>query len=202
MSFEPVIADLVENGWHAGLELVPAAVVAALAREARDVWHADRYATAGIGREHGHRVAPDIRGDSIFWVDDGYRSAAMAAYRLVVEELRLTLNRELFLGLESFEIMFARYADGAHYARHVDRFSDLALRTISCILYLNEGWAPGDGGELLLHLPDGCREVAPRAGTWVIFRSELIEHEVRSALRERYSLTGWFRRRAVNSPLL
>lgn len=200
-TFDPVVADLVERGWHAGDGLLPAPALRELAREAREAWSAGCYRAAGIGHDHGHRIVPDIRGDSILWVDESWSSAAMQAYRAAVEALRLALNRELFLGLESFEIQFARYADGAHYDRHIDRFSDHTLRTISCILYLNESWSRGDGGELRLHLPDGPREVEPRLGNWVIFRSELIEHEVRPAMRERYSLTGWFRRRALN-PLL
>lgn len=193
--FSPVIAWLVERGWFEGDELLPGATTRALEKEAKDLWSAGSYRLAGIGRERSHAVRPEIRGDSIHWVGDEHRTEPVEAYRATIDELRLELNEELYLGLESFEIQYARYPAGAHYARHIDRFSDQTLRTISCILYLNSMWQPGDGGELRLHLEGRHHDVIPRAGTWVVFRSELIEHEVRPARRERYSLTGWFRRR-------
>ena len=201
MDSDQIVARLVERGWASGDRFLPGDELRALAREAREAWTSGRFRVAGIGHDHGHQVRPDIRGDHILWVDDGWQSRAMTAYREAVEALRQALNRELSLGLESFEIQFARYADGAHYDRHIDRFSDRTLRTISCILYLNPSWPPDHGGQLRLHLPDGSRDVEPHLGTWVIFRSELIEHEVLPAVAERYSLTGWFRRRPLN-PLL
>ena len=49
----------------------------------------------------------------------------------------------------------------------------------------------GDGG-------GGCGagvvDVAPEAGTLVVFRSEAIPHEARPTLAERQALVGWFRR--------
>jgi len=201
MSCEAVVGGLVERGWYTGGDFLPMDALRSLAAESRQHWASGRYHQAGVGHDHGHRVAPDIRGDSILWVEESHQSPGVDAYRARIDELRQTLNRELFLGLESFEIQFARYADGAHYDRHIDRFTNRTLRTISCILYLNEGWKPSDGGQLTLHLTEGSLDIEPRLGSWVIFRSELIEHEVRPAVAERYSLTAWFRRRAIN-PLL
>src|SRR5690606_40913567 len=90
---------------------------------------------------------------------------------------------------------------GAGYSRHLDRFKDNPLRTVSVVLYLNSQWQPGDGGELRLHLPEGSVDVAPRAGTLAVFMSDSILHEVLPARRQRASLVGWFRRRPDN-PLL
>ena len=42
-------------------------------------------------------------------------------------------------------------------------------------------------------------DVAPTAGTLVVFLSGDVPHEVLAAGRERLSLTGWFRRRG-NEP--
>jgi SM-20-related protein len=41
----------------------------------------------------------------------------------------------------------------------------------------------------------------PEAGRLVCFRSDLIEHEVLPATRERYSLTGWALDRAPELPV-
>ena len=89
------------------------------------------------------------------------------------------------------------YPPGATYGRHRDRFRDDYARVLSCVLYLNEGWQPGDGGALRLHLDDGdALDVAPVGGTLVAFMSESFDHEVPPAKRTRIALTGWFRRRA------
>ena len=50
-----------------------------------------------------------------------------------------------------------------------------------------------DGGALRLSLEGGDVDVAPRTGS-VVFLSEL-EHEVLPAMRERWSIAAWLRRR-------
>jgi SM-20-related protein len=113
--------------------------------------------------------------------------------------LRLALNRELQLGLFEYECHFARYAPGAFYRKHVDRFSRDSRRRLSSILYLNPAWAAADGGALRLYMertPESARvDIAPAGGTLVLFLSERFPHEVLPATRERLSLTGWFKTR-------
>ena len=89
-------------------------------------------------------------------------------------------------------VQFAAYKEGAHYALHRDNFMDgdarINEREWTAICYLNEGIYPRDGGALRIHphAPDDFRpedlepyvDVQPRAGTIVIFRSELL-HQVR-----------------------
>jgi SM-20-related protein len=113
-----------------------------------------------------------------------------------MESLRQALNRDLFLGLEDFESHFALYPPGAFYVRHLDRFRDNDRRTVSTVLYLNEGWLPQHGGQLRMYLKDGVEhDVQPVGGSLVVFLSGDVPHEVLPASRERLSLTGWFRRR-------
>jgi SM-20-related protein len=86
------------------------------------------------------------------------------------------------------------------FLRHLDRFRDDDRRTVSAVLYLNEGWQPDDGGQLRMFLDgDVEHDVQPIAGSLVVFLSGAIPHEVLPAGRERLSLTGWFRRRG-NDP--
>ena len=71
----------------------------------------------------------------------------------------------------------------------------------SSVLYLNEDWDETAGGALRLY--DGMnpiapyRDIAPIAGLLVLFLSADFDHEVLPATRERLSIAGWFRRRAV-----
>ena len=48
-------------------------------------------------------------------------------------------------------------------------------------------------GALRLYLPTGYVDVVPRLGRAILFKSEIIEHEVRPTLGyDNYALTVWF----------
>ena len=197
----PVADQLAERGWavtESGLSLQ---VLAELERNCRSLWDSEALRPAAVGRFGEKQVLPEVRGDHIRWLDDCPPSPAQAAYLQAMADLQCILNRTLLLGLDSYETHYALYPPGAGYRRHVDRFKDSPLRTVSVVLYLNSQWQVGDGGELRLHLPDGPLDVEPRAGTLAVFMSDSILHEVLLARRDRASLVGWFRRRPDN-PLL
>ena len=197
----PIADRLAEQGWSVTESALPVAVLGSLERSCRALWQEEALRPAAIGRGGEKQVLPGIRGDHIRWLDDCSPSAAQAAYSEAMSRLRHMLNRTLLLGLESYEAHYALYPPGAGYRKHLDRFKDNPLRTVSVVLYLNSQWQPGDGGELRLHLPEGAVDVAPRAGTLAVFMSDSIVHEVLPARCDRASLTGWFRRRPDN-PLL
>ncbi|MEH6563951.1 MAG: 2OG-Fe(II) oxygenase [Halopseudomonas sp.] len=199
--FELIADELAERGWSVQPQLLPADLVQALASECHALWQQSDLTPAAIGRGPEQTVVPRIRGDYTRWLDDCPPCAANSAYLRLMDELRHVLNRSLFLGLDSFETHYALYPPGAGYQRHLDRFQDSPLRSVSVVAYLNQQWQPGDGGELRLHLAAGTHDVAPRAGTVAVFTSADIEHEVLAAGKERASLAGWFRRRPDN-PLL
>ena len=63
---------------------------------------------------------------------------------------------------------------------------------ISMIIYLNENWEPGNGGQL--EILDKNRElqlVDPIAKRCVLFKSDKVPHAVLKSFKDRYSLTGW-----------
>eukprot|EP00966_Prymnesium_polylepis_P048621 1125885-Prymnesium_polylepis.1 len=79
------------------------------------------------------------------------------------------------------ELKYACYPTGGHYARHVDAMvsGSERERRWSFILYLNKGWLPSAGGKLRVYRDDGGHfDVAPTAGTLVVFRSSTVPHEV------------------------
>ena len=197
----PVADCLAEQGWAVTGSGLPVGVISDLERSCRALWHDEALRPAAIGRAGEQQIRPEVRGDHIRWLDDCPPSPAQSAYVEAMAALRHTLNRTLLLGLDSYEAHYALYPPGAGYRRHLDRFKDNPLRTVSVVLYLNSQWQPGDGGELRLHLPQGPVDVAPRAGTLAVFMSDSIVHEVLPAGRDRASLVGWFRRRPDN-PLL
>jgi SM-20-related protein len=188
----------------------------------------DDFTPAGVGRQQRKRHNSRIRSDEIHWVDESqfmvaddasddssYTTEAVREYFQLMETIRLSLNKALFMGLFEFESHFARYTPGAFYLRHLDAFAADNHRVLSSVLYLNNQWQPDDGGELVLYVEPASAGVietacvgetsigqpiaaevviAPLFGTLVLFLSEVFPHEVLPTRKTRYSLAGWFRR--------
>ena len=194
------IADaLATQGWSVTENFIPADLIRELSDEALGLSEGGRLHQAGIGTGDRHRVDPAIRSDQTLWLDPLAASQAQRKCLSAFDALRLTLNRELQLGLFEFEAHFAAYPPGAFYRRHRDQQTGPNARVVSCVLYLNSDWKGDDGGQLRLYLgPEqsaNYQDVSPEGGTLVCFMSERFWHEVLPAARVRLSLTGWFRRR-------
>jgi SM-20-related protein len=160
------------------------------ARETRGEFAAARIGGHAVQRREG------IRGDFTCWL----REPLLPPERILLqrlEELRLRLNREAFLGLFELELHYAKYPSGAAYARHVDQPLGNTQRTLSLVLYLNPGWQPEDGGVLRIRdAQDRFVDVEPLGGRLVCFLTSGREHEVLEARCDRLSISGWFRARA------
>jgi SM-20-related protein len=159
-------------------------------RRGRGDFHA-----AEIGGQRNAQRRDDIRGDFTCWVAPPLWPAEQ---RLMdeLEHLRLELNREAMLGLFEVELHYAWYPPGAGYSRHVDQPQGRPQRKVSLVLYLNEGWAPGAGGELRFFDAAGSpRDIQPLAGRMVCFLTAGREHAVLPTQRDRLSISGWFRTR-------
>lgn len=151
----------------------------------------EKFKKAGIGRQQQHHINESIRGDYIQWLDKSAAEPALQVYLTRIKALMQQLNESLFLSLKDFEIHQTVYPVGTFYKRHLDQFKKDDHRKLSVICYLNEDWQESHGGQLRIYLPDGSRDILPIAGRLVCFRSDLLEHEVLPAARERRSLTGW-----------
>jgi SM-20-related protein len=151
---------------------------------------------ARVGGAERARRSDDIRGDATCWLSAPHFSAEL---RLLdsMESLRLAFNREATLGLFDLELHYARYDPGAFFARHVDQPQGSEQRQVSLALYLNAAWQPANGGALRVYAAGGeCRDIAPLGGRLVVFRTPGLEHAVLPAACTRWSISGWFRRRA------
>ena len=152
---------------------------------------------ARVGSAGDAQSNSEIRRDQTKWweldtLDEGERDA-FAVFTLVKD----LCNREFYLGLDSFEGHYAIYEPGAFYRTHLDRFRKDDARTLSMVLFLNPDWKPEDGGALRLKDRAGAeRTVWPESGTLVIFMSADIPHEVCETHRKRFSVAGWWKRRA------
>ncbi len=190
-----IVDDLADKGWSQHDLFIAQGLTRELAAECQQRAADGRLAPAAVGRGATAQVRESVRGDSIQWLEQG-ESAATDAYLSYMDQLRQALNQALYLGLDDYESHFALYPPGAFYQRHVDRFRDDDRRTVSAVLYLNEGWLAEQGGALRIYPGDDEHDVLPLGGRLVTFMSGELPHEVLPATRQRLSLTGWFRRRA------
>lgn len=197
--FSRIGGELSDKGYSINPGALPFDLGNALSRHLGGLSEA-QFNRAGVGRNSGQHLNDTVRTDSISWILRD--SAVECAWLDWAARLQMSLNRQLFLGLNSFESHFARYVSGDFYARHSDAFKGESNRVLSLVVHLNPDWAQGDGGELVLFTGAGGREritVNPCHGTVSIFLSEDFPHEVLIAKRDRYSIAGWFR---VNSSLI
>ena len=115
-----------------------------------DITRTDRqmFRPAAIGREQGQQINAFVRRDKILWLDASHNPVVF--YLEWMEQLRLHINRELFLGLFDYECHYAHFPKGAFYKKHLDSFNGNSSRRLSSILYLNPAWQASDGGELVI----------------------------------------------------
>lgn len=193
----PIIDDLARQGWSRQEHFLLDSLTRELASECRKRAEKGALAPAGVGRGEALAVREGIRGDRIQWLEAG-QHAACDRYLAAMDELRAALNQAFFLGLADYESHFALYPPGSFYQKHLDRFRDDDRRTVSAVFYLNQAWQADQGGALRLYPQGGeVLDVLPQSGTLLLFMSAELPHEVLPASRERLSLTGWFRRRAL-----
>ncbi|MFT6270579.1 MAG: SM-20-related protein [Alphaproteobacteria bacterium] len=191
--FEAIAGDLAKDGYSIRINALPLALT--------DILHSHlvnmpqhKFNEASVGRKSDKQVNAQVRNDEIVWIYDD--SPAGKQWLEWTQALQRHLNRQLFMGLFSFESHFAHYAKGNYYKKHFDAFKGQANRMLSLVAYLNPDWKDTDGGELVVYTQGGSTQsikVLPKYGTLVIFLSEEFEHEVQPPLRDRYSIAGWFR---------
>jgi SM-20-related protein len=155
------------------------------------------FTAARIGGSGAEQRLENIRGDFTCWLQEPLLAPESSLLQQL-EQLRLELNREAFLGLLELELHYAKYPPGASYARHIDQPRGSATRQLSLVLYLHSDWRRVDGGALRLHHDaDDFADVEPLEGRLVCFLTADREHEVLAARRDRLSISGWFRGRAA-----
>lgn len=183
---------LVQHGYVIVPNFIDPATITELYHYAQQLGPTD-WQQAGVGRADQYTTNTAVRQDKIRWLSRDI--ACEAAYLTVMNELRLLINYELFMGLFDYECHLAHYPPGAFYRKHVDAFKGRSNRILTSVLYLNPDWQANDGGELVIYADDGSSlaTVLPQAGQLVLFLSERFVHEVLPGQRDRFSITGWFR---------
>lgn len=146
---------------------------------------------AAVGATGDSKVINEIRGDYTYWLDKSRDENGVLLFE-VLDEVKLMINRFCFLSLSDYEFHLALYPEGSFYKKHLDQFKSRNNRMISMIIYLNENWKNGDGGELKIY-PEGKDEktIKPIENRCILFRSDALYHEVLPTNKPRKSVTGW-----------
>ena len=184
---------LAERGFIHLQHLLPQWLVLQLMHEAKRL-AAFEFKPAGIGRNNSQQLNTQVRTDSTLWLSNN--SVIQQAYLDWMEQLRMGLNRRLFMGLFDFECHFSHYSTGDFYQRHLDAFKGRSNRILSSVFYLNPHWSENDGGELLLYAdeqPSPLLIVPPRFNSGILFLSDVFPHEVLASRCDRFSIAGWYR---------
>ncbi|MCF8473620.1 MAG: 2OG-Fe(II) oxygenase [Emcibacter sp.] len=191
--FETIAQNITDKGYSLNINCLPIDLHKILSDHLHDI-HQFNFKKAGIGRNLDHIVDHSVRRDEICWITGN--TIMGKAWLDWISSLQIFLNRQLFMGLFSFESHFAHYQKDAYYKKHYDAFKGEANRILSVVLYLNPNWCKEDAGELVLYFGEDQQErliIAPEFATLVVFLSEDFSHEVLSSNNDRYSIAGWFR---------
>lgn len=195
---QPVFTDIANDLRVQGYAIVRTEQTEAFARDLLAQLYAfetGAFHQAGTGRQQEHQLNSSIRRDRIRWLSRD--TDAEARWLDFMDDLQRQLNRQLLLGLFSYECHFAHYGPGDFYRKHVDAFKGQANRILTSVFYLNEHWQADQGGELVMYRDDDpdteLLRLVPTLGTLVLFLSEDFPHEVLPATSDRYSIAGWFR---------
>lgn len=158
--------------------------------------HREEFVAAQIGKGELRQRQEGIRGDFTLWIDPLKTPSPLSKIMSSLEDLKTNLNREIFLGAREYECHLAYYPPGTFYQKHLDRFESDSSRVLSFVFYLHEEWRHDDGGELILHLDEEI-SVSPLPGSFIVFLSENVPHEVKPGKKERRSFTGWMHSKII-----
>lgn len=110
---------------------------------------------------------------------------------VVLAPLEQALPQWLSLSGAMVKLQYNEGAGGC-FPLHYDTYGDDG-KCVTAVLYLNEHWREGDGGEIVLY-PFPSEQpavVAPRFGDMVLFSSQQMLHRVLPSRQPRYCLTTW-----------
>ena len=188
--------------------------VEAIRRDVHQLHQEGRFKVAGVGADSSNRVDSTVRRCEQCFLyprvkhgGGGDQSGRSILYSLL-DGIRGSLEKGTGVALDSLltEGLYVSYPNGGFYRRHIDSYpgTPQEIREFSFLLYANPNWKESDGGCLRIHTDGGGEEprpgtpesfvdIEPKAGTLVVFRSD-VPHEVLETAAERLAIVGWFNR--------
>lgn len=149
---------------------------------------------AKIGNQDKTAKNTQIRTDKIYWLDRSHNDIFENQFLDLMDDFISYLNRTCYTGITSCEFHYAMYEEATFYKRHLDQFKSDNSRAFSMIMYLNDQWTEGHGGELCIYRGESIQKESPINRKAVFFKSDELEHEVLLSHKKRMSITGWLKK--------
>ena len=191
--FNALIDSFVDNKVGTAEHFLNATLASHLKNNLLTLYSGQKLHTAGTGNNTLLVQDKQVRGDKIYWLDRAHNDLHENNFFDLMDLFISYLNRTCYTGITGYEFHYTLYESGSFYKKHKDQFRNDDSRQYSMILYLNEGWAEGDGGELCIYHKDKLQHITPVNGTSVFFKSSDLEHEVLVTQKPRLSITGWLK---------
>lgn len=204
-TFNQKIASLSDHitryAWACSNELISIKLCRKLKIEIDSLYSNRFLIKAKIGTLHKKETNYTVRGDYIYWFENPLQSPEQEKITEEISAIGNAIKRNLYMNFNSLESHYALYPPGSHYAKHLDNSQGKNTRYLTFVLFLNDKWKPGHGGELSIYREDETHlielHIEPKIGKLVLFLSNNIYHEVLLTNQPRYSLTGWFSQTSV-----
>lgn len=198
LAYENIITQLQNQNFACVDDFFEIKILNNLHQRIMSLYESDKLKKSAIGKYFDEHIQSNIRGDYIQWIDHKKPHIAEQGFFEHIQDFAFYLNRTCFMGLLHKEFHYAVYPEGKFYKRHLDVFKNDKRRKLSVILYLNRNWSKLDGGELVIYLRNKDKSktltIEPKFGRFVVFESQLLEHEVKVVKRDmRLSITGWLK---------
>ena len=190
--FDSLINSYIDNKVGIVENFLPHSLALRLRYNLLKVYDEKQFISAGTGNEKATQNK-SVRSDVIYWLDRNHNAPHENDFFDLVDAFVRHLNNTCYTGITGYEFHYALYETGSFYKKHMDQFRNNDSRKYSMIMYLNEGWQDGDGGELNIHHEGWVQNISPINGKSVFFKSNELEHEVLVAHKPRMSITGWLK---------
>jgi SM-20-related protein len=191
--YEQVIHDLLKHNYAVADGFFDASILIGLKKQLLMKMKADILEKSGVGNKAQLVKNQQIRTDKIKWIEQDSTNKFEQLFNQQINDFCQYLNRTCYTGIQNSEFHYACFEKGAFYKRHIDRFKNDNARKFSMVTYLNEDWIETDGGKLMIYTEERAIPVLPIWARTVIFKSDLLEHEVMIAEKDRLSVTGWLK---------
>jgi SM-20-related protein len=191
--FDTLIDSFIENKVGIAEDFLSGPLAANLKQNLVALFAGNQLQPAGTGNLQ--KVSHDtlFRSDMIYWLDRKHENTHENSFFDLMDSFVSYLNETCYTGINSYEFHYTLYEPGSFYKKHIDQFRNNDSRQYSMIMYLNEGWVDGDGGELSIHHEDNVQDISPLNGRSIFFKSNELAHEVLMTNKTRMSITGWLK---------
>lgn len=193
LTFDVLINGFINNKIGIAENFLSKSLASHLKENLTRLYEDEQLLDAGTGNNTHAAHNKSFRGDKIYWLDRAHNDKYENKFFDLLDNFISHLNSTCYTSIRSYEFHYTMYEKESFYKKHIDQFQNNDSRKYSMVIYLNEDWQEGDGGELCIHHGDKVEHISPNSGKTVFFKSSELSHEVLRTRKKRMSITGWLK---------